>query len=39
VLGAVKSNIGHLEAASGLAGLMKAALVLMHRRVPPNLHF
>lgn len=38
-LGAVKTNIGHLEAASGVASLIKAALVLQHRQVPPNLHF
>jgi acyl transferase domain-containing protein/acyl carrier protein len=38
-IGAVKTNIGHLEAASGMASLMKAALALKHRQVPPNLHF
>ncbi|MES2295984.1 MAG: SDR family NAD(P)-dependent oxidoreductase [Pseudomonadota bacterium] len=38
LVGAVKSNIGHLEAASGMAGLIKAVLVLEHRSVPPNLH-
>ena len=38
LVGAVKTNIGHLEAASGMAGLIKAVLVLEHRRVPPNLH-
>src|SRR5439155_923217 len=38
-LGAVKSNIGHLEAAAGIAGLIKAALCLRYRFVPPNLHF
>ena len=38
-LGAVKTNIGHLEAASGIASLMKAALALQHRELPPNLHF
>ncbi|MSR12873.1 MAG: SDR family NAD(P)-dependent oxidoreductase [Gammaproteobacteria bacterium] len=38
VVGAVKSNIGHLEAAAGVAGLIKAVLVLEHRQVPPNLH-
>jgi amino acid adenylation domain-containing protein/non-ribosomal peptide synthase protein (TIGR01720 family) len=39
ILGAVKANIGHLEAASGIAGLIKAALVLGHRTVPPQIHF
>jgi acyl transferase domain-containing protein len=38
-LGSVKSNIGHLEAGAGVAGLIKVALALHHRRVPPNLHF
>ena len=38
VIGAVKSNIGHLEGAAGMAGLIKAVLVLQHSAVPPNLH-
>ncbi len=37
-VGSVKTNIGHLEAASGLAGLFKAVLSLEHRVVPPSLH-
>src|SRR5215218_10203538 len=38
-VGSVKSNLGHLEPASGVAGLIKLALALHHRTVPPNLHF
>lgn len=35
ILGSVKANIGHLEAASGVAGVIKAALCLKHRQIPP----
>ncbi len=38
-LGSVKSNIGHLKAAAGAAGLLKTALALHHRRLPPSLGF
>ncbi len=39
LIGSVKTNIGHLEAGSGIAGLMKAILVLDRGQVPPNLNF
>ncbi|HEY3999028.1 MAG TPA: type I polyketide synthase, partial [Candidatus Xenobia bacterium] len=39
VLGAVKSNIGHTEAAAGVAGIIKVALALHHEMLPPNVHF
>ena len=38
-VGSVKTNLGHLDAAAGVTGLIKTALVLKHRLIPPHLHF
>jgi len=39
LVGSIKTNIGHLEGASGIAGAIKASLILKNQAVPPNLHF
>jgi amino acid adenylation domain-containing protein len=38
-LGSAKTNFGHLDAASGVTGLIKTVLSLNHRQIPPSLHF
>ncbi|MDC0708567.1 SDR family NAD(P)-dependent oxidoreductase [Stigmatella sp. ncwal1] len=38
-VGSVKSNLGHLETAAGITGLMKAVLMLQHKQLPASLHF
>ncbi|BBC31256.1 hypothetical protein SGFS_025500 [Streptomyces graminofaciens] len=39
LVGSAKTNIGHLEGAAGVAGLLKVVLSIVHRRIAPSLHF
>lgn len=38
-IGSVKTNVGHLDAAAGVTGFIKTVMTLIHRQIPPSLHF
>ncbi|HEX3045918.1 MAG TPA: amino acid adenylation domain-containing protein [Bacillota bacterium] len=38
-IGSVKTNLGHLDSAAGMVGLVKAIMALKHKQIPPSLHF
>ncbi|TKI78605.1 hypothetical protein FC695_45775, partial [Bacillus cereus] len=39
LIGSVKTNIGHLDAAAGVGGFIKTVLALKNKKIPPSLHY